>query len=256
MDYLLFRLYAPLASWGEIAIGQTRHSAGYPGKSAIIGLLAASLGIKRSDDEKQQRLQTAYQVAVEVFSRGNLLRDYHTIQVPDSVGKFSYRTRRDELVIGKKRLGTILSTREYRTDSLAVIAIRKLDTSPYSLQEIQEYLLKPKFMLYLGRKSCPPAAPFNPQICRKKNSFHAAFAAYEQKNLLPVYEGMASRDPYWLNIGKSREYYWEGEAKDFSTTLDLAKMQTRIRHDQPTSRKHWQFAPRKEHYLYFEGGGA
>ena len=43
MDYLLFRLYGPMASWGEIAVGETRHSAAYPGKSAIIGLLAAAM---------------------------------------------------------------------------------------------------------------------------------------------------------------------------------------------------------------------
>jgi len=255
MEYLLFSLYGPLASWGEIAVGQTRHSASYPGKSAIIGLLAASLGIKRSDDEKQQQLQTGYQLAVEVVSRGNLLRDYHTTQVPDSVGNFSYRTRRDELVVGKTRLGTILSTREYRTDALVVVAIKDLDNAPYSLQEIQKHLLKPKFLLYLGRKSCPLAAPLHPVICTENDGFYGAFDTYEHKNLLPVNEGMSSRDPYWLNIGKSREYYWEGESKDFSTTLDFPNMQTRIRYDQPTSRKRWQFAPRKEHYLYFEGGG-
>jgi CRISPR-associated Cas5-like protein len=38
MDYLLFRLYGPMASWGEIAVGEIRHTASYPGKSAIIVL--------------------------------------------------------------------------------------------------------------------------------------------------------------------------------------------------------------------------
>jgi CRISPR system Cascade subunit CasD len=37
MDVLVFRLYGPMASWGEIAVGESRHTANYPGKSAIIG---------------------------------------------------------------------------------------------------------------------------------------------------------------------------------------------------------------------------
>ena len=95
MDLLLFRLYGPLASWGEIAVGESRHSANYPSKSAILGLVGAALGIERGDEAQQTSLQNGYQVAVEVFSTGQLLRDYHTAQVPDSTGKFVYRTRRD-----------------------------------------------------------------------------------------------------------------------------------------------------------------
>ena len=70
MNYLLFRLYGPMASWGEIAVGETRHTASYPGKSAIIGLMAAALGTKRNDTEKQLRMQQGYAFAVEVYSQG------------------------------------------------------------------------------------------------------------------------------------------------------------------------------------------
>jgi len=259
MDYLLFRLYGSLASWGEIAVGQTRHSASYPSKSAIIGMMAAALGIKRSDIEGQQQLQEGYQIAVEVFGRGNLLRDYHTTQVPDSVGNFSYRTRRDEIVTGKSRLGTILSTREYRTDGLALVAVKALPDASFKLEEIKKRLLKPKFHLYLGRKSCPLAAPLQPMIYSDKQNYHEAFTSYEHKPLLQkgkdIDGGLSSRDYYWLGLNNIREYYWEGERKDFSATLNPDRMQTRIRHDQPLSRKRWQFTPRKEHYLYYEAGG-
>lgn len=257
MEYLVFRLYAPLASWGEIAVGESRHTAHYPSKSALIGLLGAALGINRDDEEQQQRLQQGYAFAVELFTAGSLLRDYHTAQVPDSVGKFTYRTRRDELVLGKERLGTILSSREYRTDVLALAAVRALDNAPYALPEIQEKLLKPVFHLYLGRKSCPLAAPLNPQWLTGQPNFFAAFKAYRHKPLLPTFktaaEGLSDHDFYWLGCPKDRHYYWEGTAEDFSDSLDLARQQTRIRHDQPLSRKRWQFAPRQEHYFY-QGG--
>ena len=247
-----------MASWGEIAVGETRHTATYPGKSAVIGLMAAALGIKRTEPEKQQQMQQGYALAVKIYSQGTLLRDYHTAQVPDSVGKFTYRTRRDELVLGKDRLGTILSSREYRSDSLALLAVRAFPDAPYDLQIIKEYLEKPRFHIYLGRKSCPLAAPMNPQIIEDKKNYYEAFKTYEHKPMMPTDKGcegtLSVRDAYWLIQDDDRHYYWEGEASDFSDTLDLSRMQTRIRHDQPLSRKRWQFLPRQEHYFYCQGG--
>lgn len=256
MDYLLFRLYGPMASWGEIAIGETRHTASYPGKSAIIGLMAAALGIKRSETEKQKQIQQGYRIAVEVFSWGTLLRDFHTVQVPDAVGNFRYETRRDELVQGKSRLGTILSSREYRLDALAIVAVKSLPNAPYDLSTIKEHLEKPVFHLYLGRKSCPLSAPMTPQLCTCKN-FSEAFKGYRHKPIITSNheheDTISARDAYWIGIDKSRHYYWEGEILDFSDTLDLSRMQTRHRHDQPLSRKRWQFSPRQEHYYYMGG---
>ena len=55
-DYLLFRLYGALASWGDIAVGNIRPSYGYPSKSSVIGLIAAALGVKRDKHEKQTEL--------------------------------------------------------------------------------------------------------------------------------------------------------------------------------------------------------
>lgn len=259
MDILVFRLYGPMASWGEIAVGESRLTANYPGKSAIIGLLAAALGIARDEEEKQQQLQQGYALAVELLTAGHLLRDYHTTQVPDSVGKFTYRTRRDELILGKERLGTILSSREYRTDALAQVAVRALADAPFTLAEIQAALLQPKFHLYLGRKSCPLAAPLHPQLITDQPNYFAAFKAYQHKPMLPTSiasdGALAKRDYDWLGRPNDRHYYWEGQPEDFcdTDTLDLTRRQTRTRHDQPLSRKRWQFMPRQEHYLFCSG---
>lgn len=258
MDYLLFRLYGPIASWGEIAVGEIRHTANYPSKSAVIGLLAAALGIKRDESEKLRTLQGGYAIAVEVYSQGSLLRDYHTVQVPDSGGGFSYRTRRDELVIGKSRLGTILSSREYRLDAYAVVAVKILPKAPYDLDTIKAHLEKPRFQVYLGRKSCPLAAPMNPQIVEGKSNFYEAFQSYAHNPVMPTNQtnskALSARDAYWLGWTDERHYYWEGDPSDFSNTIDLSRVQTRTRHDQPLSRTRWQFSSRLEHYLYLSGG--
>ncbi len=271
MDYFLFRLYGPLASWGEIAVGESRHTAGYPSKSALIGLLAAALGIRRDEEQKQQALAEGYQFAVKVLSTGRLLRDYHTTQVPDSTGSVHYRTRRDELIIGKSRLGTILSSREYRSDAFSLVAVKPLEAAPYTLAKLAEHLLEPRFHLYLGRKSCPLAAPLNPCI-KTGNSFGQVLDEYSfgalylsdftmkevEKELSgginnsPMFDKSQSvslfskEDKRRLSAGREPvRYYWEGE------DADLKPQQVLTRHDQPLSRSRWQFVQRREN-LYIK----
>lgn len=247
MDYLVFRLYGPMASWGEIAVGEARHSAAYPSKSAITGLLAAALGIRREQDELHNQLTEGYWQAVKLLKAGQVLKDYHTAQAPDSVGKFRYRTRRDELVQGKDRLGTVLSNREYRTDAQAIVAIQGLAAMPYSLQALQQALQSPKFHLYLGRKSCPLSAPLAAQIITADN-FRQALDGYSVKTLLSgKYEWES--DARWLPHDELTHYYWEGDLHSFSAEDQIfnpQQVQKLWRHDKPTSRRRWQFAPRTE----------
>ena len=250
MDYLVFRLYGAMASWGEIAVGESRHSANHPSKSAILGLIASALGIKREEESKQLALNNGYHIAIKQLSNGDLLKDYHTTQVPDSVGKFNYRTRRDELLTGQDRLGTILSSREYRTDSVCLVAIKSLEYAPFDLSHIQDKLFKPEFHLYLGRKSCPLAAPLDPQLLTEQG-FKNALDHYAMKGILPGNKEH-NRDKYWLALGSLAQYYWEGNIEDLADDLDLSDAQTVTRHDQVSSRKRWQFKPRLEHFYQCE----
>jgi len=269
MKYLLFRLYGPMASWGEIAVGESRHSAIYPGKSALLGLMAAALGIRRDEEQRQAALAAGYRFAVKVISAGHPLRDYHTAQAPDSVGKFVYRTRRDELTVGKERLGTILSSREYRCDALSLVAIVAEEGAPYSLDELREAFLKPRFHLYLGRKSCPVAAPLNPLVM-DAIGFGDALDSYPHGALFvsnwlmkaarkaTAAGGALSDAPSLVELSREDKnvfaygnqplrYYWEGDAGD------LVSQQSLTRHDQPLSRARWQFSQRTEHLRIGKG---
>lgn len=278
MEYMLFRLYGPLASWGEIAVGVSRHTAPYPGKSALLGLLAAALGIRRDDENRQLFLTAGYQFAVKVISPGSLLRDYHTTQVPPKVAVERYHapTRKDELTALKKYQaetsnysGTILSSREYRCDALSLVAVRALEGAPYSLRELREALLYPKFHLYLGRKACPLAAPLNPCVCSADGIGQALDEyrhgpLYVSQKLIraaikevktghvsnaSVLSGLSREDEYALYISRQQVcYYWEGDAGD------LKAQQVLTRHDQPLSRSRWQFTQRMEHLLMKEAG--
>lgn len=242
MEYLVMRLYGPIASWGDVAIGESRHSQYGPSKSAVMGMVAAALGIKREDEQQHIALNQNYQLATALQS-GYLLRDYHTVTAADSVGKFRYRTRRDELTVGHDRLHTVLTSREYRTDAYALIAIKSTEQSPYPLQQLASALLQPVFIPYLGRKACPLAAPLEPQ-CIEAEDFQSAFLQYQPT--------IAVHTDYSFEL---LDYFWEGELNDFSSNNDeLSSALSIVSHDQLLSRKRWQFSQRQVFHLHVSEG--
>ncbi len=258
MNYLVFRLYGPMTSWGEIAVGESRHTAVAPKKSALTGLLASALGIRRDQETEQQQLTQNFLMASKIIRQGDFYSDYHTTQAPDSAGKFVYKTRHDELVTGKERLGTALSTREYLSDAHCIIAITINEDQPtqWSLTDLKSALEKPKFHLFLGRKSHPLAAPLNPEIIEADN-FYGALNAYELKPVLNIAseKQMSSQipnfitDKRWLSNDEYVKYYWEGDDNHFRETggeFNPEQIQTLYRRDVPSSRKRWQFSERTE----------
>ncbi|MGB9499443.1 MAG: type I-E CRISPR-associated protein Cas5/CasD [Dissulfuribacterales bacterium] len=231
-DYLVFRLYGALASWGEIAVGESRHSATHPGKSAIMGLIAAALGIRRDQEERHNRLSESYGLGVKMLSSGSVLKDYHTTQVPPEQRKVIFHTRKDELNSGKT--GTILSSREYRCDALSVVALWCVDkkTPDYSLSQIEKALKEPVFTLYLGRKSCPLSLPLFPQILKKDTLEEALDADFFPEIM----------DEKWLNTKRhAHHYYWDNT--EYSKMRADRQIQRR---DLPISRERWQFGVRNE----------
>lgn len=233
--YLLFRLYAPMCSWGDIAVGEVRLSFLHPTKSAILGLIAAALGIKRDEEQKLNELTESFGFAVLVKNMGKQLLDYHTAQVPGQTKKSgNYKTRRDEILsVQHYELNTILSTRAYYTDSVYIIALWKKNEFSFSLAEAGKALEEPKFTVYLGRKSCPPSLPFEPQIIESEN----LVAAFENCK----FTDFLNQDSLTLNAVQM--LYWEKtEHPGIESEQEFA------RRDSPISRKNWLFEERKEYY--------
>ena len=141
----------------------------------------------------------------------------------------------------------------YRQDALALVSVTSLPDAPWNLQQLSQSLLKPRFHLYLGRKSCPPGAPLDPQ-CIAAQGFKESFEQYVPKpilNNLPPWEKQAR----WLPPVAETRYYWEGDIADFAPETAIAKehIQLLVRHDQPLSRLRWQFAPRQEYFYQCTG---
>ena len=226
-DYLIFRLYGPLAAWGDIAVGEYRPSFAHPGKSAIIGLLAAALGIRRNEEERQKSLAESCSFAVRVDSMGLLLRDYHTTQVPSTRKGVTHYTRRSELAVDD--INTILSSRDYRCDAAYTVAVSVNNGASHSVQDLAAALKKPVFTLYLGRKACPLALPLQPHIVNAATLREALEAVTFCDDL----SGIVAAGPAAV--------YWED-----NSVSGLERQQVITRRDAPISRKRWQFAERRE----------
>ncbi|MBI9082987.1 MAG: type I-E CRISPR-associated protein Cas5/CasD [Desulfobacterales bacterium] len=229
IDYLVFQLYAPMAAWGDQAVGQERPSSDHPSRSALLGLVAASIGISREDEDQHCRLSDACHFGIKLFSGGLILRDYHTTQVPpESKNSCHLHTRRDEL--SETKLGTILSSREYRQDSFSVIALWLSEgQTPFGMEQLRDALRQPAYHLYLGRKSCPLAMMLNPVII-PSDTLKAALDSF------PV-----ATEAMGLATGPIR-YFWE-EAENIGMNAHFHVP----RYDQPISRNRWQFASRIEY---------
>ena len=72
----MLKFAGPLQSWGTNSHFETRHTDFYPSKSAVIGMIAASLGYRRNEDVKIRKFNDL-DFAVRVDQHGNLLRDWH-----------------------------------------------------------------------------------------------------------------------------------------------------------------------------------
>ena len=247
METLIFQLQAPLSSWGEVAVGEYRPSAEYPSQSAVQGLLGAALGIARDDDAAQTALRTGYRLAVGVLSQGRLLRDFHTAQVPSrtDLKKRPHATRRDELSLPKSDLNTILSSRDYRQDAAALVAVQTVANAPYSLAQLAEALKKPKFVLYLGRKSCPVAVPLHPCVINAA-TINAAFADYQQQ-LADLWQQQLPKHAEPNNLVVQKIAWGDDFGADDLSVMGVQRDLSITRKDQVITRQGWQFADRNEH---------
>ena len=233
MHFLLFTLYAPTGSFGEVAVGERRMSWARPGRSAILGLVAAAQGTERTDEAAHQRLEDGLHYAVRTDAPGRPFIDYHTAQTPKARRGRTFATRREELE--SDTLNTVLSAREWRTDAFFTVALWPRPGRTIDLDDIAECLRRPRFVLYLGRKSAPLGLPLNPGIV-------------EAATVVDAFEARQPSDPERSVLRRSNVDGTAHGAIACDHDAPGAPRTGRVerRRDSVASRTRWQFAERLE----------
>lgn len=142
MKTILLKLKGPMQSWGTSSHFETRNTDYYPSKSAVIGIIAASFGYRRDQEQKIKELNEL-DFALRVDQPGTLLRDYHIAKKYKKTGEFER---------------TYVTNRYYMEDAVFVVAISHANDR--RVEEIYEALQHPYFSPFMGRRSCPVPLDF------------------------------------------------------------------------------------------------
>jgi CRISPR system Cascade subunit CasD len=234
-EHLIFLLHAPLGAMGGVAVGERRAGFDRPGKSAILGLVGAGLGLDRSDEGAHTALANGYGLGLGEIASGRLLFDYHTAQTPPQRRNRRFMTRREELAV--EDLGTILSVREYRTDPAYLVVLWARGAPMWSLGQFVDALRRPHFTLYFGRKACPLSVPLDPRTVEADDPS------------LAIRTYVATRPPEQTEF--LRGLHLHGLPSVLALDLEGAgdhadRMRVERRRDALESRRRWQFSLRSE----------
>lgn len=174
-DWLTFTLAAPMASFGEAPGNASRGTSDRPSKSALTGLIGAALGVRRDDAAGQGALTAGYRFVTRSDQPGTPLRDFHTYQsLPSARGRPMTRAQ----ALAHPEVVTSITRRDYRCDGLWRVAMCAGPQAPLALTDVAAALIRPRFLLYLGRKSCPLSRPLDPQVTEAANGRQALDARF------------------------------------------------------------------------------
>lgn len=230
MPTLLLQCVAPLQAWGTQSNFSVRDTGREPSKSGIIGLLCAALGRPRTDTETVHTL-SGLLMGVRVDREGQILRDFHTAG-QGAADPYKGYLQADGTTVSK---GTIISNRYYLADAIFLVG---LAGEPLLLQTLQNALKNPRWMLFLGRKACPPARPVYLPDGLQDKSLEEALRQYP-----------------WL-VKADEQTYQELREKEYHLRLVLEDQSgPEMKRDRPISfaRDQRQFALRRFHTTFTDG---
>ncbi len=219
-EHLVFTLCAALGAMGEFAGHERRGSLTWPGRSAVIGLVAAAMGIRRGDDAGFARLD-ALRMAVGLIDDGVPLRDYHTVETVPTAAARNPDSRPAALARAGRKTNTTITLRDYRVGVAYTVALWPGPGWTGALQDVAQALRQPVFALYLGRKSCPLAFPPTPAVVQAEGPLQAL--------------ALAARPPFGH----------QGALRLVASDAPLSPEDVRdSRNDLPVDRAKWHFAQR------------
>lgn len=241
-ELILFHLEAPMAAFGDLAVGERRGSHRRPSHSAIAGLVAASLGLGR-ESPGLEALAAGFLLAVRTDRLGAPLADYHTAQTPPQKRGRSYATRRQELAV-KEDLGTVISRRDYWTDAAFTVLLWPNGGLAFAPQAIVSALNRPVYAPYAGRRSCPLSSPVAARVIAA-DTIPEAFGRYDAEFGEQLKKGGLAASPFKAASSSKNEIAYDA-AFDAAQLGGLSHGRIEVRRDQLISRQRWQFGLREE----------
>lgn len=177
--FLRVMLAGAIQAWGKQTYETFRPSEMFPTRSGLTGIVSAALGIPRTEKEEILNVDRSYSYAVGAVSRSNNneSRGKGASPSPGSIGNrmIDYHVVRSVHCVNGKLKATEPTLREYLTDLKFVVIMKESKNPSYSLLEIEAALRNPRYLVYLGRKSCPPGEPFIRESVFYAESFLEAF---------------------------------------------------------------------------------
>lgn len=150
---LFLRLEGPLQAWGDNSKFVIRRTMEAPTKSGVLGLVCCAMGIPRESARAHLPRLCELSMGVRIDRPAIPWWDYHTVGAGYGIRSADGKIKR---TASTKEYETLVTRREYLADASFLVALRG-DSS--LVQEVVSALNHPRWCLFLGRKSCPPAAP-------------------------------------------------------------------------------------------------
>ncbi len=234
MPTLLLQCVAPLQAWDTQSNFGVRTSGREPSKSGIIGLLCAALGRSRTEsvDDLAQ-----LQMGIRVDQEGSILRDWHTAGV-DGYLRASGNIERKNVII---------STRYYLNDAAFLVGLEH-DNRAF-LRQLHNALNDPRWMLFLGRKSCPPSAPVSLSNGRQDTDLLTALTSFPWLGLERYRWKVRNKEDRWERTRRHYQRVQEDNTRGLRVILEDKDNGESVRNDHPLSfeKGNRRFASRRVH---------
>ncbi len=152
MKLLTMTLQAPLMTFGVSGFSSIRETLHFPSRSAVIGIVASAMGIRRNESRlvelhKKIKVHSSMRKSVKVD------REYNTVRV----AKNSQVTESSGLQYSQDVAGTLQIFRQLIHDNSFRVVLEVSDDT--LADEIEQALLDPVFVPYIGQRSCVPTKP-------------------------------------------------------------------------------------------------
>jgi len=163
VDVLILRFDAPLMSFGGVMVDQHGPTDRFPGLAMLTGLLANALGYRHSEFNRLQALQERIQYAARWDVEPEHIVDYHTVDLGQEKmhypGWNTHGGTEHRAGGSGAKFGTHQRYRHYWANGVMTLAIALDGEGAPNLEELETALRRPARPLFLGRKTCLPAAP-------------------------------------------------------------------------------------------------